>query len=141
MTIKELNTRMQKIDLAKLSQDAVRLNLEYIAEVNRLQLRKGEKGNGGQVGKYSPGYGAYKQKLSSYYAPSGVPDLYLTGRFHKSIKATLTGLQYVVSADDPNNLEGRYGVTIFGLNKGHTPLVMARVTRSMGVIFKQQTGL
>ena len=132
---------MQKIDLGKLSQDAVRLNLDYIAEVNRLQLRKGQKANGGPVGAYSPGYGAYKQKLSSYYAPNGVPDLYVTGRFHKSLKATLTGLTYNVSGNDPNNLEGRYGVLIYGINKTHNPLVMVRVTKSMGQLFKQQTGL
>ena len=38
--------------------------------------------------KYSKSWGAYKKTLSSYSLDGTIPDLFLSGKFHKNIKAT-----------------------------------------------------
>lgn len=125
--------------------EAVRLQLGYIAEVNRRQMRKGETGTGGQITpSYAPGYKKYKTGLSSYHAASGTPDLFLSGTFQNKIKAFLSGSEYKLTSDDTEKLgklTGKYGIDIFGINPKHNILVMSKATRQLGQLFKQATGL
>jgi hypothetical protein len=144
MTVKELHTKTSRINLESMKSEAVRLQLGYIAEVNRQQLRKGETGTGTPISpSYAPGYGKYKSGLSSYYAATGTPDLFLSGTFQNKIRAFLSGKEYKLTSDDSKTgkLTGKYGVDIFGINAKHNILVMSKCTRQLGQLFKQATGL
>jgi hypothetical protein len=146
MTVKELNSKTSRINIEVMKLDAVRRQLGYIAEVNRLQLRKGKTGTfaGQNISPtYKKGYGKYKKTLSTYYAPGGTPDLFLSGSFQNKIRAFLIGTEFKLISDDSKNLKltEKYGEEIFGINTKHLPLVTSKVTRQLGQLFKQATGL
>lgn len=65
---------------------------EYITETKRAELRAGVNADGGNI---APTYSVYwkevKDGLGTYNAPSGTPDLYYSGKFHKSIETKRDG--------------------------------------------------
>lgn len=66
-----------------------------VADRKRAELRAGLSGSGGDIKPYyDDGYNVYKKTLSTYQAPNGVPDLYLSGTFAKEIFATRKGWDY-----------------------------------------------
>jgi len=142
MTIKDLAQAMSRLDLDSLKQQAAKKNQRVIVESQRKQMRKGENAEGMPIGKYRPRYARYKATLSTYMAPIGVPDLYLTGAFHKGIRMATTATDYTLTSTDPKTgkLTAKYG-QIFGLNQGSLPAVQTACTKSLGEIIKRRLKL
>jgi hypothetical protein len=119
MTIPELKKRSNDF-VAKLDAHiatVVKGNSERIVSLNRTQMENGLTSK--DVGIY-PGYRnkyyAFMKKNMGSKAPMGVPDLKLTGSFHKGMKLNITGAEYEISSTDKKSplLEEKYP-DIFGL--------------------------
>lgn len=68
---------------------------DTVSDRKRTDLRAGLSADGGNIKPiYSESYKVYKNSKSTYYAPSGTPDLYNTGAFAKSIFSTRKGFEY-----------------------------------------------
>ena len=134
---------MNRINLDQLARDAVKSTLPFLADLNREQLRQGQDANGLIRPQYRPHYGARKRRLSTYRAPFPTPDLYLTGKYHKRIKAFLSGTVYKIYSEDSKRglLEEKYGEDIHRLGPASIEKAKPEVTRNMGASFKRQTGL
>jgi len=114
--------RAQKIDLDAIGIKATETHGTAIVDLNRDQLRKGQKGESDMPGYRSAAYLNYKQSLSSYFAGNKT-DLFLTGEFQKSMFLRIAGKSAEISATDyktPDLLE-KYGEGIFNLNKDFKP--------------------
>lgn len=144
MGIIALANKMKAISLPKLVAEAVSQKTDYIVEVNRLQLRQGEDADEGEEFHFygSLSYADFKASLSSYKAPLGIPDLFLTGSFQNAMTASVSGNEYKVTSSDKKRakLEEQYD-NIFGINTKKLPLVRAKMDRELIKLFKFKVGL
>lgn len=143
MTVRELAKRMRSLNLDTLKQQAANDSRPVIIKAQRKQMRKGENALGAAIGRYSPSYLAYKRTLNTYKAPSGVPDLFLTGAFQGSIKLDIKGTALELSSSDSKTgkLTGMYGPEIFGLSATSLASVHGPCTRALGKRLKSQLKL
>ena len=125
MTIRELAQKAQALNVQALKHKAVSNKSQLIVDLQRKQLRQGKDADNNPLRAYYASYAKYKATLSTYYAPAGVPDLYLTGSFHRGIHMKLSGDDYKLDSTDEKTgkLTGKYG-HIFDLNS--TSLIQAR---------------
>jgi hypothetical protein len=137
MTIKELARRMKSTPVQGIVDQAARDSQVEIADVQREQMRRGENALSQPIGTYSPGYLRFKKTLSSYRAPLGVPDLFLTGAYHKSIRMAVSRGEYKLYATDSKagKLSAKYG-DIMGLNENSRPEARKVTTREMTKIIR-----
>lgn len=142
MTIKDHALRLQKLNIASIKTQAVKNKASLIEDLQRKQLRQGKDADGNPLLAYFASYAKYKATLSTYYAPLGVPDLYLTGSFHRGIRMKLSGENYTLDSSDSKSgkLEGKYG-HIFDLNQASMIQAQDVVTFEFNNLVKQQAGL
>jgi hypothetical protein len=114
--------RAQNIDLDSLGIKATIEHQNAIVNLNRDQLRKGQRGEGDMPGYFSAAYLNYKRSLDSYFA-GGKTDLFLTGDFQKSMYLAVNGKSAEISATDwkTEQLLEKYGEGIFNLNGDFMP--------------------
>ena len=81
-------------------------------------MMKGENATGKRIGRYrNPAYARLKNSMNP--VPGlGVPDLKLTGKFHREIFAEIRGDKVIIDSvnEKTEALVEKYGETIFGLN-------------------------
>ena len=142
MTIKELAHRAKAINIPALKQQAVSNKSALIVDLQRRQLRQGKDADNKTMRSYPAGYAAFKETLSTYMAPPGVPDLYLTGSFQRGIHMKLSGDDYKLDSTDSKTakLEGKYG-HIFDLNQTTLPQAQVNVTNEFNSLTKTALGL
>jgi len=109
--------RASSINLEQSKVAAILLNKEALTNLNRAQMREGLTSEGNPITPdYSRGYAWYKEKLPSYKAPPGTPDLFVTGAFQAGMSLALrNGVEFFSSDAKAGQLSGRYGRKIFGL--------------------------
>ena len=143
MDILELNKRLQKLDLEMLKEKAVRAESKSIIQFNTDQLRHGLTAfNTPLLPKYSKDWAVYKSSLSSYIAPVGIADLFLTGNFHKGFYLIVDNGEYFINSTDEkkNDLQQKYN-GIFGLNRDSQNALKPIVTAKLGELIKKELGL
>lgn len=95
-------------------------NLEFIEDLQTDQLEQGLDGDGNQITpRYrSDTYARVKQFMNSK-PPFGVPDLKLTGSFHRKIDARISGQKVIITSSDQKtaDLLAKYGEAILYLNE------------------------
>lgn len=87
-------------------------------DANLRQLRRGELKDGDPLEPYKSAiYLDFKESLASYNAPSGIPDLFVTGDFHNAFfgKVDDEGITIDSSDEKTGELESRYSSDIFGI--------------------------
>ena len=117
MTLREYYNKLQSIDLQKAKEDAVLANKDVIISLNQGQIRLGRTMKDENIEPYySDLYLKRKLKMSSYVAPAGIPDLYLTGAFVGAMDVIVDNGEYFLTSWDEKNgfLTNRYA-DIFGL--------------------------
>jgi hypothetical protein len=142
MTVKELNDKMQAVDVDEMVRQSVIQNASKIVTLNRRQLEVGKNAEGQTVGAYrSSAYAKFKKEMGSK-APYRVPDLKLTGAFHKGFFLEVEDNDYYIQSTDEKApaLAEKYD-KIFGLTKESQQVAKEFNTRTLGKIFKQATGL
>lgn len=120
-----------KINKNALIKDSVKKHEKLILDLNRKQLRSGLKSDGNYIAPdYSPAYLDFKLSLSSYKAPGGVPDLYLSGELQNNMILDIANVQYLIysTVRYSEKLEQFYGENIFGLLRAHLEQVRGVVT-------------
>lgn len=142
MTVRELNDKMQAVDIDQLVRDAVTMNSSKIVMLNRRQLEVGKNTEGDSIGAYrSKSYAQFKKSIGSK-APFRVPDLKLTGEFQKGFFLTVEDNDYYIESTDEKAgmLADKYA-KIFGLTKESQVIAQGFNTKTLGGLFKRATGL
>ena len=144
MDLRVLNKRLQSINKNQLLKNAIEINEKPILDINRAQMRAGERADGKPITPvYSPFYNAWKSQQSSYKAGSKRPDLYVTGKFQDEMYLDVNGNQVETFSKDhkADTLESWYTDKIFGTQQKNLPTVQNLVGTSFIREFKQKTGL
>ena len=122
--IRSLNVDVEaKIATAKHGKDYVSLNVD--------QLAAGRTSEGDKIGRYrSRDYARMKNSMNP--TPGlGFVDLILTGKFVSSLQFDLNADTISIEADDPNDLLGRYGTEVLGLDKENKQTFAEQVGQTM----------
>jgi len=110
---------LSKLNIDNLLQVVVRKNIPGMVELNRKQMRAGERADNQQIApEYSVKYLFFKHSKNTYKALFGTPDLFLTGSFQKKMFAEIKGQSLYFDSNDEktNDLGEKYTDKIFGLN-------------------------
>ena len=110
--IRSLKLKIQKIDLDKASENALRSNQELISDLNRDQLRIGMKSDGSWLPPYSA------NSVTKFGKPPGKIKLFDTGDFYEGIKPEFAKTDFVLTGKDKKTekLKADYGDNILGLS-------------------------
>lgn len=139
-SIKEFNSRFQKINFRKTVMESVRLTSFDILTLNKEEgLAKGLLATGTPVipSYSSPLYVAVNKKKSFS------PDLHLTGAFYNGFYINLGAYSFKIGSNDDKaaKLEAKYTNQIYGLNPNgiqrYAPILYEKLFASI----KQQSGL
>jgi hypothetical protein len=103
--------------LQELTQKIVLSDNESLKQRKIDEFTVGELPDGGKIGTYRDAdYYFFKREINPF--AGGYVDLMLTRTFVNSMRVSpFTNGTYLFRANDPNNLGGRYGMDIFGLNQ------------------------
>lgn len=159
MTIKGLYNKVQQLNTDKIIDKVFEENTDALNEKNNEQLLAGKNSLGENI---TPSYlddpyfksRASAQRYSDYKdsitpnsnrAP-GTPNLYITGKYHKSRKVSISGDKIIYSSDFiETEIELKYGDTINGLGgefktdfleNNIRPAINKEITSVIGLQFK-----
>ena len=124
--------RASSINLEQSKVASILINKQALTNLNREQMREGLTSDGNPITPdYSRGYAWFKEKLSSYKAPPGTPDLFVTGAFQSDMTLVLrNGVEFTSSDPKTGKLVGRYGRKIFGIMSANMQQARQIVTNS-----------
>lgn len=117
-TTLDIVKRFEGLNVDTVSQEAMEQVTTPLKEKQKDQLLSGLNRMGEQIGKYrSPAY-AKKKYAMNPLPGEGIPDLKLTGAFHREVYAEVRGDKVIVDStnDKTQALVNKYGEKIFGLN-------------------------
>lgn len=108
LPIRHLKTNIERLDLNKATEKALKARGNDISELNRDQLRKGERVDGSTLPPYS------KRSVQVFGKPAGAIKLFDTGDFYKGIKPEFSDKSFaVIDTDDKTEmLTDRYGEVV-----------------------------
>ena len=142
MTIKELAQRAKAINIPDLKMKAVKNKEQLLTDLQKKQIRQGMDANNSRlIPLYPAGYGKYKSSLSTYHAPPGVPDLFLTGGWSRGIRMKLQGSEYLFDSTDSKDSKLTAKYQPYGLNTTTLPQAMMNVTNEFNRLVKTGLGL
>ena len=110
-TVLDVIEYLESLNVEREAKVAIGLTSEFILDLNREQLIHGKRADGTRMPNYS------RASVVVYGKPAGPIMLYDTGNFQGSFKLDVGSEALQILADDPNDLEGRYGEEIYGLDK------------------------
>lgn len=113
MTIRAYNQAIQKINLPKALQQAVEEKKEAIADLQAIQMIRGQKRDGNLMPQYS------ERSIAEFGKPPGPWRLYDTGSFYRGLTVkdiNKTGWTITSTDDKTGMLMKKAGKLIFGLN-------------------------
>jgi hypothetical protein len=132
MTAHEFYNKIKSLDLQKLKEEAVIANKDAIVKLNQSQLHFGRTVKDEYIfPSYTSKYLKRKMRMSSYIAPTGTPDLYVTGEFYGEMDVVVENGQYEIISFDRKSewLVPKYN-DIFGLNEENISKAQIQVTNS-----------
>jgi len=138
--IRELHKKMKSLDLEQLKEDAVLQSKDDIIRINQEQLRAGRSARDMIIRpSYTKQYLKLKQRMGSYHAPSGVPDLFLTGAFQGDMDVVVENGEYdIISWDDKNAYLQTMYDDLFGLTEKGRQEIMPIVTAKLMQLIKDK---
>ena len=143
MEVDELIKALQRVNVADVARDAVARNTGKAADLLREQLYSGRDGLGRLLRRYrSSSYADIKHSMNP--APGyGNPDLYLTGAFHRSLKAESTQEGVTFSSFDTKaaDLVNKYSEAILDINAENVLTFADEVRPDFEAIITKITGL
>lgn len=142
MTVRELNDKLQTLDVDELVLQAIQLNEKAMVQINREQMEVGKNAEGQSIGYYrSLSYANFKKNIGSR-SPFRIPDLKLTGDFHKGMAMDVEDNKYFIYSTDDKapDLTDRYG-PIWGIAPENQDRAKEINTRTLGRLFKEATGI
>ena len=116
VTVVDMMANLSLLDIENESIAAIGVTSEKILDLNRDQLYHGFDSEKTRLKKYrDPDYAEMKRGMNPNPG-LGNPDLILTGAFVSSFQVDADSSGLEIKADDPNDLTGKYGDQIFGLD-------------------------
>lgn len=119
VTCKNLYDRINNLEVVPVITDYLKANTGELADAQRDQMREGLTSKNETIHPaYPDGYFVFKRDFTSTYQVDfpNVPDLYLTGAFHKEIFAEVNSdINFDSNNGKATDLKGKYP-DIFGLN-------------------------
>lgn len=106
--IRDLRNNISGIDLDTITEKALKARGDDIAELNRDQLRRGERVDGSILPSYS------QKSVTRFGKPAGAIKLFDSGDYYAGIMPKFTNKSFeVIDTDDKTDLlEEKYGTTI-----------------------------
>ena len=141
--LRELAKKAKQINVKELALQVAQANAGLISERVREQLLVGENSEGQNVGKYTTKrYSSFKKRIGSI-APFGVPDLKLSGKLHKGLKAEIKPASFTVdsSVEYSKYQIKRYGKKIYGLQKENAEDVKFNNSVKIAAAYQKALGL
>jgi hypothetical protein len=108
--ITDLSRSIARIDLNRAAKRAVKARAEDIAELNRDQLKKGERADGAILPDYAPA------SVDKFGKPEGPIKLFDRGEFYGGLKATFSEKDFAVVGTD-----SKTDILQFGTGEGAHP--------------------
>lgn len=115
-----LISKIQKLDPAKVAENAINEVADEFTKAQKDQLLHGETSEGGTLRQYRNKAYARKKNAMNALPGLGNPDLKLTGKFYQGITTVASGGRVVIKSSDSKaqELEASYGKDkIFGLHQ------------------------
>jgi len=143
MELKTLAEKAKAFSVKATKKLAVSNSSDRLTEIQRKQLRQGKSANDTILGRYdSESYSRFKESLPTFFAPFGIPDLFLSGEFAKGIKMKISGNNYDFFSTDEKNakLTAKYP-HIWGINATNFEQAQTIVTNEFNNLSKQALGL
>jgi len=143
MTVRELNDKMQAVDIDQIIRDAVIKNGSKLVSLNRGQLVKGLTSEGETIEPPLRSYTYAKDKKSAGgQAPFWIPDMKNTGAFQRDMYLIVEDNDYYIESADEKApaLAAKYK-KIFGLTKENKELAKVFNTKTIGEMYKKAVGL
>ena len=125
--------RLESLDITQLAADILNTDPERIAKAVTDQLYKGQKKGGEAIGSYendpyfktraaAKRYADWKQRITpDRDRPTDVPNLYITGKYHRGLEAIVTGkfITYINHDSNASLIEQKFGGSdsLYGLNE------------------------
>lgn len=130
MTIAQMTRNWANLNLYKEAEEVVLSMSDELVELNREQLREGEKSDRTNIRpKYTPKYRSYKARNKGYTL-DGTPNLINEGNFYKGFVTRIKGVnKYAIDSNDSktSKLVERYTSLIFGLTNESKYLIQPKV--------------
>lgn len=130
MTIAQMTKNWANLNLYKEAEEVVLSMQEELAELNREQLREGERSDRTKIRpKYTKKYQAYKTRKKGYTL-DGTPNLMNEGNFYKGFVTRIKGVnKYSIDSNDSktSKLVDRYSYLIFGLTNESKYFIQPKV--------------
>jgi hypothetical protein len=140
MNCHEFYIKIKSLDLLRLKEEAVLTNKKVIIKLNQSQLHFGRTIKDEYIfPSYSSAYLKRKMRMSSYIAPTGTPDLYVTGEFYSEMDVIVENGQYEIISFDRKSewLVPKYN-DIFGLDEENINKAQINVTNSFLELVRNQ---
>ncbi len=158
MTIKGLNSRLKKMNTNNIIDETMKENLDALEAKNRDQLLAGKNRSGDDIfptylqdpyfktPQAAQRYSDWKDKITPGHGrKSGVPNLYITGQYHKSRNISISGdvIHYEATFLGPE-IDKKYGSQVAGLggdfkkefiSETLRPTLNKKITNAIGVKF------
>lgn len=146
MLVKELSSRLDAFvaDIESHVSEAIMQNESKLVTMNRRQMEEGKTASGDLIAPLyrSIMYAKGKKELYGSRAPFRIPDLKLTGAFHRGMKLEIDYPGYFIYSTDEKaeELAEKYD-DIFGIAPDYQPQAKEINTRMLAKIFKEKTGV
>lgn len=113
-TIRGVQNRIKALDINKEIKTSIESTKNEVADLNRERMLAGKRADGSSMPNYS------KISVDVFGYPPGPIRLKATGSFQEKITIEVTNIAIVQDSSDSKSkmLQGRYGETIFGMDKG-----------------------
>ena len=110
-SVQDLINKLEKIKAYEFAKDYVIKNEDFVLQLNKDQLQRGERNDNTEITPYYRNF-AYKNRFSPV-------DLRLTGAFYKSFKIKYTDKGFYIFATDvkTGKLLAKYGEDVLGLTE------------------------
>ena len=139
-----MNDRIQAVDVMEMTRAAIAANASQMVTLQRRQMEEGVRSDGEMIAPLyrSVLYAMGKKQLYGSKAPYRVPDLKLTGAFHRGIVFEVDDNNYYFYSTDEKapDLTDKYE-KIMGLTDENKEVAKVINTRQLSRMYKEATGL
>lgn len=126
----DLLRKLERIDLVKMTGEALVRNGVAVLDKNREQMMAGQGIDGAQFKPYqtdpyfqgntarADGYSRFKQRITPQ-TPKDIPNFFINGLTHQNLKLEITDKQYNITSTVPwaSRVQAWQGNNVFGLTK------------------------
>jgi hypothetical protein len=143
MNFLDFHKKLMAVNKGQLITQSIKTNSAKLERLNVQQMEYGLTAKGKRIKPFyfSKDYAKGKRSIGSK-APLGVPDLKVTGAFHRGVKIIIGKAKYYITSRDLKtvDLRRKYGY-IFGLSPKSQKTAKRLTTKTFSLLWRQKVGL